>query len=150
MFVVASKMDEEGAEERKKEFDRQLGFVSYPLSSITHEGLNEILFAAKKAIDETEAFPLKGMDKADTMRVYDAHEEKEDEFRVEVDENGRFLILGDSVLLKVSLINVKTDEGMARLIRYLDRIGVEAALREAGIQEGDIVKVGDLSFTYTE
>ena len=149
-IVVASKMDEEGAEERKAAFDKALGFESYPLSSLTHKGLDEILFAAKKLIDETPAFPLKGMEKAETMVVYDAHQEKEDAFWLERDERGVFVLRGDSVLFRAGRINTKTDEGVARLVRYLDSIGIEEALREAGAMEGDLVRVGDFTFEYSE
>ena len=149
-IVVASKMDEEGALERKKIFDEKLGFTSLPLSSITHEGLDKILYEAKRLIDITNPFPLKGMEKAETMKIYDAHKEAKDAFRIERVDAHHFEVFGDDVLLKVSLINTKTEEGMERLVRYLQKIGVEEALAKLGANSGDRVKVGSFHFTYQE
>ncbi len=149
-IVVASKMDEDGALERKAEFDKKLGFKSYGVSAYTHEGLKEILERARYLVNVTEPFPLKGMEKAETMKVYDAHKEKKDAFEVLHPDLRHWEIIGDEVLLKVSLINTKQEEGMERLIRYLQKIGIENALRKEGIKEGDDVKIGSFHFTYSE
>ena len=117
---------------------------------MTHKGLDEILYAAKRLIDVTPAFPLKGMEKADTMVVYDAHEERKDAYSLERNEKGVFVLSGEEVLFRAGRISTKTDEGIARLIRYLDSIGIEEALREAGAVEGDLVRVGDFTFEYSE
>ncbi len=148
--VVASKMDEEGAKERKAEFDKKLGFESYGVSAYTHEGLKEILERTRYLVNTTNPFPLKGMEKAETMKIYDAHKEKKDAFEVLHPDLRHWEIVGDDVLLKVSLINTKQEEGMERLIRYLQKIGVENALRKEGIKEGDQVRVGSFTFTYSE
>ena len=49
-----------------------------------------------------------------------------------------------------SIINLSTDEGVAKLISYLDKIGVEDALRKKGAQNGDTVKIGEYEFEYND
>jgi len=39
---------------------------------------------------------------------------------------------------------------LALLVKYLDSIGIEKALKEKGITEGDIVHLGDYTFEYSE
>ena len=65
-------------------------------------------------------------------------------------EDGYFEILGERVIRTYKLINIKTDEGMDRLLAYLDRIGVDEKLREAGAKTGDTVILDDFEFEYYE
>lgn len=149
-IVVASKMDEEGAEERKEAFDKALGKKSMPLSSLTHKGMEAILKKAADILASTPAFPLKGMENLSKVKVYDGHEDEGPLFKIRKDKAGFYSIEGEKVLLKASLINTKTDEGLAQLVRYLDSIGVEEALKKAGAVEGDEVRLGDFRFDYSE
>ena len=72
------------------------------------------------------------------------------EFQVVRREDGYFEILGERVIRTYKLINIKTDEGMDRLLAYLDRIGVDEKLREAGAKTGDTVILDDFEFEYYE
>ena len=41
-------------------------------------------------------------------------------------------------------------EGMDKLIKYLNKIGVDEALHKAGAKDGDTVKLCDFEFEYFE
>jgi GTP-binding protein len=148
-IVVASKMDYEGAEERKAEFDKKLGFKSMPLCSLTHKGVDAIMKKAMDLIEKTPIFPLKGMEEAGTFKIYDGHEESRPPFSLTRTGPHSFLIDGDEVTRVASIMNTKSDEGMMRLIKYLYSIGIEEALIKAGAEDGDEVSLGDLRFEYT-
>ena len=49
-----------------------------------------------------------------------------------------------------NLINISTDEGMLRLLTYLNKIGVDDKLHEIGAKTGDTVKIADFEFEYYE
>lgn len=149
-IIVSTKMDEEGAKERKEAFDKALGKKSLPLSSLTHLGLEKILTKAADLLDTTKTFPLKGMENLSKIKVYDGHENKGPLFKILRNGNNGWMIVGDEVLLKASIINTKTDEGLAQLVKYLDSIGVEEALKAAGAKDGDEVRLGDFRFDYSE
>ena len=149
-IIVSTKMDEEGAKERKEAFDKALGKKSLPLSSLTHLGLEKILTQAADLLDTTKTFPLKGMENLSKIKVYDGHEDKGPMFKILRNGNNGWMIVGDEVLLKASIINTKTDEGLAQLVKYLDSIGVEEALKAAGAKDGDEVRLGDFRFDYSE
>lgn len=146
-IVVASMMDLEGAEELKKGFDKKLGFESYPLCSFTHEGLDKILTEAKRKIDETPFFPIKGVGEEGIIKVYDAHKDGEDFDAVKIQE-GVWKIEGKKLELRASLINTSTEEGEEQLIKLLNSVDVDSKLKEAGAKDGDEVWIGDFAFTY--
>ena len=105
---------------------------------------------AYELITKTPLFPLKGMEIAGNFKVYDAHlQEKKESFSIVKAKEGYFKIEGEEALKTYSLINTSTDEGVEKLIRYLDKLGVEEALEKAGARNGDEVSIGDFSFTYT-
>lgn len=151
-IVVATKMDEDGAEERKKEFDEKLGFVSIGISALTNQGIDEVLYKAMDLIEITPEFPLKGMHEEGKIKVYDAHldESKKSMYEIKRINDHTFQIVGEKVERTYSIINNKTDQGIRRLINYLDSIGVEKALKKAGAKDGDTVILKDFEFEYTE
>lgn len=149
-IVVASMMDLEGAEERKAEFDRKLGFASRPLSSFSREGLSAILEEAATLIERTPLFPIKGAE-SEGYKVYDAHAEAlKKEVHIERVNAHYFEIKGEELEGKAALINTSRDEGMEQLMLLLERYGVEKKLQEANVKEGDTVAIGKVEFLYSE
>ena len=150
-IVVATKMDEEGAEERKEEFDKKIGFKSLPLSSLTHAGVQELLEKTKHLIDETPDFPLKGQTEDSGIKVYDAHLDgarHEHEFEIVSEGAREWRIIGESVVKTYRLINVSTDAGISKLVKYLDNLGIEEELERLGAKNGDTVYIDDFAFEY--
>lgn len=147
-IVVASMMDMEGAEERKALFDKQLGFKSLPLSSLTHAGVDALMKKTMDLIEVTPEFPLKGLE-GGGIKVYDAHLEKEKETYEILEVKPHFWkIQGPKVEKEYQLINLSTEEGMGKLVAFLEKIGVEDKLASLGAQDGDTVALGDFEFTY--
>jgi GTP-binding protein len=147
-IVVASLMDSDGADERRKAFEKKAKVKTYPLCSLTHEGVSDIVKKAEELIATTPEFPLKGLETGG-LKVYDGHLEKEPEFRIEKIRAGYFRVVGEKVEYMQKTTNLKNDDGVARLIHYLDRIGVEEALKKAGAKDGDTIVLGSFEFEYT-
>ena len=85
------------------------------------------------------------------MKVYDAHLDKKDEpFAILRPSEHLFVITGEEVTKKYGLINLSTDQGVAQLIGYLQRLGIDEALREKGAKDGDLVRLCDFEFEYIE
>ena len=152
-IVVATKMDEEGAEERKAAFEKATGVTCIGISALTDEGIEELMKKTYELITKTPAFPIKGMKEEEEggMKVYDAHKDmKEADFAILRPSEHVFVITGEEVTKKYGLINLSTDQGISQLIRYLNRIGVDDALREKGAKPGDIVRLCDFEFEYLD
>ena len=150
-IVVASKMDEEGAEERKKEFDRKLGFESLPLSALTEDGVVPLMKKAYRLIQDTPEFPLyiAQSEQVGGMKVYDAHNDtSKTDFFILHPKDHLFIISGEKITKEYGLYNLSTDQGVARLISYLNKIGIEEALIEKGAVNGDTVQLCDFEFEF--
>lgn len=151
-IIVASKMDEPGADELLKKFEQQLNIDVdiYPISALTDEGLKELLDEMYRTLQETPPFPLyapSGEDLA-TYRVYDAATIEEVPFNIIRLDAHTYEIVGDEVVNTYRRYNLSTDEGMLRLLQYLRKIGVDDKLDELGLEDGDTVLLDDFEFEY--
>lgn len=70
------------------------------------------------------------------------------DFQIVQDAQGRYLIQGERVIRTKRLINLSTDEGLDRLIAYLDRIGVNQRLAQLDAPDGATVVLDDFEFEY--
>ncbi|MCR5491891.1 MAG: GTPase ObgE [Bacilli bacterium] len=153
MIVVASKMDSEGAEERKKEFDAKLGFESYGISALTDDGVSLLMKKVFELVHKTPEFPLyvPGEEEGG-IKVYDAHldQSKGPVYTISRPSEHVFVIQGEEVEARYNRMNLSTDQGIAKLISYLNSIGIEEALKAKGAQDGDEVRLCDFVFEYTD
>lgn len=150
LIIVASKMDEEGADDKLNEFKKKVKQDVVALSSLTHEGVDELVNKCHELISKTDPFPLMGTEEKVATRVYNAYKDQKPIFEVVKEKDHVFRLVGESIERTYSLINISTDEGMMRLINYLRKIEVEEALKEAGAEDGDSVFLCDFEFEYLE
>ena len=147
-IIVASKMDEENSKEKLEKFKKAIAQEVYPISSLTHEGLDKLIKKIDEVLSSTPEFALEE-DKNESYKVYDAHEDKPI-FEIVREKEHVFRIKGESIERTYSLINISTDEGLMRLINYLRKVGVEEALKEKGATSGDSVFLCDFEFEYLD
>ena len=146
-IVVASKMDEEGSEEKLKEFESKLNKPVIPISCISEENLDKVLYKCVELLKDAPIWPVyKEEDKEEVFNLND----EEDIFDIVKRKEGYYEIIGDRVIRTYNLINISTDEGMLRLLTYLNKIGVDEKLHEIGARTGDTVKIADFEFEYYE
>ena len=152
-IVVATKMDEEGAEERKADFDKKTGIESIGISAITDENVSFLMKKIFEMIQKTPEFAPYSVpdEEIGGLKVYDAHlDAPKDPFEIVHPSDHLFIITGEEVTKKYALINLSTDAGVAQLISYLGRIGIDEALKEKGAKDGDTVRIQDFEFDYYE
>jgi GTPase len=134
------------AEWRERLGDGALGVLS--ASSATGEGLGELRDRILSSLPETApARPEGGTQQAEfeaEHRVY--RPVGEGGYAVEREEDGGFRITGRGVELLFERHDIKNEEALAYLEQRLNEIGVVAALRAAGFEPGDDVRVGDHEF----
>ncbi len=65
-----------------------------------------------------------------------------DAFAIDVDEDGVFRVRGPRIERIAAQTNFDVEESAERFQRDLARMGIEAELRRAGIQPGDLVRIG--------
>ena len=76
--------------------------------------------------------------------------EKEEQFRIEIAEDGAFEITGAWAHVIMESTNFDDRDSLSYFQRSMVNAGVIDALKAAGIKEGDTVRIGDLEFDYVE
>jgi len=154
-LVVLSKRDLLPGEEVERavaEWRRRLGeraVAVLAVSAATGEGLDELRGAILANLpDEAPARPerrdLGPAEFEAEHRVY--RPVGEGGYSVERESDGGFRVLGRGVELLFERHDLKNEEALAYLEQRLNEIGVVAALRAAGFQPGDDVRVGEHEF----
>jgi GTP-binding protein len=149
-IIVASQMDIPGADEKLADFKAALGtgHTIYPISSVTHQGVQTLLQATAQAIDEVEAEqPAVKPVQAEKTYVF---KQPENDLRVEKLEDHVFEVHGQKVERLVQMTNLDHQDGVMRLARQLKNLGVDEALRQQGAVDGDDVYIGDFSFEFIQ
>jgi len=146
-IIVASKMDEEGAEKRLKEFKDKVGKEVIAISSLGDMNLQLVLYKCSELLENAPTWSV--FEEEDKEQVFNLDEE-EKIFDIKKINEHTFEIVGERVTRTYNLINISTDEGMMRLITYLNKIGVDDKLHELGAVDGDTVKLQDFEFEYID
>jgi GTPase len=125
------------------------------VSSATGEGVSELRQAILAALPEEPSPPegTKSLSVAGGAPAAEFEAEHrvyrpvgEGGYSVQREEDGGFRVLGRGVELLFERHDLKNEEALAYLERRLNEIGVVAALRAAGFEPGDDVRVGEHEF----
>ena len=150
--IAANKVDviypdgEDPIQRLKDEFEPQ-GVKVFPISAVTGKGVKELLYHVKSLLDsiekkqiifEQEFFP-EDMLLAENL-PYTVEQDPEDEHR--------FIIEGPKIEKMLGYTNLDSEKGFAFFQRFLKDTGILDELEQAGIQEGDTVKMYGFEFDY--
>lgn len=144
--VVCNKMDLTGAEEnlaRMKEHVAPLGYPVFAVSAATHQGFDALLDYTADRLEELP--PVQHF----TEEIDLDEEIKPSTFEVQKDGDV-YEVIGTSMERLLDSVNFDDEESMNWFHRTLRRWGVIDALRNAGAQEGDTVRIGDMEFDFVE
>ncbi len=135
------------AEWRERQGDDALGVLA--VSSATGEGLGELRGRILAALDELpEARPSVASTEPSEFeaehRVY--RPVGEGGYAIEREGEGAYRVTGRGVELLFERHDIANEEALAYLEQRLNEIGVIAALRAAGFEPGDEVRVGEHEF----
>ncbi|WP_040228936.1 GTPase ObgE [Bhargavaea cecembensis] len=151
--VVANKMDMPESEINLAEFKEQIpeDVRIFPISAVTRQGLSELLYAIADLLDETPEFPLHDPAEVEESRhvLYKFEGEKED-FTITRDDDGVYVVRGAGVERLFKMTDFSRDESVRRFARQLRGLGVDDALRQRGVQNGDAVRIMDFEFEFVE
>ena len=120
----------------------------FPISAVAHKGLDDLFDAVA---DELEKHVHDETKFKQEFFVEDMEDKVDDSpFTVEKISEGEFAVKGRGVERMIGYTAIDTEKGFAFLQRYLEEKGINKALIEAGIQDGDVVYIYDQSFVYYE
>ena len=145
-IIVANKMDMPDSIENLKEFKKKVNKEVLEISGLTGQGIEDLLITIANKLEEIEEVNLYEEDEIESHILYKFKEEQP--FTIEK-EDDKYVIHSEKIE-KLFKMTKFTDEGMRRFSNKLRRMGVDEELQKMGIEEGDIVKILDFEFEYTE
>lgn len=146
-IVIANKMDLPGALENLERFKREVNVEVYPISAVTKEGIDQVLYRLADILDEVKKEPLYDEEKFESHILYKFEEEKPFEI---TNEDGVWVIKGEKVEKILKMTKFQTDESILRFANKLRKLGIDDKLRELGASDGDTVRILDLEFEFQD
>lgn len=140
-IIVANKIDSMQDESLYKELEKlakKENLEIYKISAATKQGVDELMDVVAKELKE---LPKEELIDYEDRKVYTLEEEKEG-FEI-TREKDMWVVDGPSVQRLMSRVNLEDNESMYYFQKNLDALGVNAALKKAGVKEGDTVRVVD-------
>lgn len=146
-IVVATKMDVMQDEGNLKELEnivKEKNLEFFKISAVTGSGLDELMNYVAEIVKN---LPREEIFDNDENKLYTL-EEEEEQFKIEKINEGEFYVSGPAVERLMGRVNIGDNESFAYLQRMLKKLGIEDALKENGIREGDTVKILEWHFEY--
>lgn len=109
------------------------------VSAVTGENVRELLFAAYHALRRVKASP---QPQEDEMPVYGPPSDP-DEFEILRDPDGVWRVEGEGIERAAAMTYWEHDEAVRRFQRLMSRVGLDEALRKAGVARGESVRIGE-------
>ena len=145
-IVVLNKMDLPMVAEKlptlSKRFEEE-GIELMPISAVSHMNLKELMW---KAWHQLQELPVEAVEQS--LPVYRS-EEDPDAFEVEKTDEG-YIVTGKRIERAAAMTFFDQPGSVRRFQRFMAGIGVDKALREAGIQEGESVFIGDWELAWQD
>ena len=143
-IIVANKMDGDEAEENLKKFKEKLGDQKvFPIIAPIHEGIDAVLYAVADALETAPDFFNQEEEQESVLYTY---KEEEKPFTIHNKGNGVWEVTGKKVERLVQMASFTTDDGFQRFALQIRNMGIDDALREAGCEDGDTVRLYDFEF----
>ena len=152
--IVFTKMD---LVENKAKIDEFVARHSkeYPIfftSCLDEKSLNDLANNLIRIVEEAKENEKKTRFLGDEKEVVYSAKDFDNgpipDYQIIQDAEGRYLIQGERVIRTKRLINLSTDEGLDRLIEYLDKIGINQRLAALDAPAGSTVVLDDFEFEY--
>ena len=151
MVIVANKADLMSEADRDAAIARLAeaypGVKIFAMSAATDPDLNALIYHLADVLD---AIGPVEYNEEDFDEVEDVPVKEEAPFRVQKIGPDAYEVVGPEIEGLVGRTQFDRDEAVERFMKILDNMGIEKALRAAGIQDGDTVVVGPMAFDYLE
>lgn len=147
-IVLANKMDLPGAEENLARFKSLVDVPVYPISAYMNEGLNEPLYKIADLLATETQTVFEDVQDQQVLYRYDGKEERG--YEVHNEGNGLYVLTGKKIERLVQMTSFSSDDALKRFALKLKNMGIDDALRKAGCQDGDTVRILDFEFEFSD
>lgn len=156
--IVANKMDMPDATENLQTFKEKIAASQdefadpipiFPISSVTHKGIDVLLDATADLVETTPEFPLYGDEMEEEVVEYRFTAAAPD-FTISRDPDTTWVLSGEKLEKLFKMTNFDHEESVLRFTRQMRGMGIDDALREKGAQNGDTVRIDDFEFEFVD
>jgi GTP-binding protein len=147
--VAVNKMDLPAVAEAWPRWRAELasrGVTALRISALARSGLDELVAAVRAALVRADA---QAVPEPEALPVYRLVPDPT-EFTVQRDPDGAWRVQGKAVERSAHMTYWEHDEAVRRFQRLLSRLGVERALKDAGAESGDTVRIGDYELEWQD
>ena len=146
-IVVLNKLDLPEARAVWPTVEQQMQRLDLPamaISAVTGENVQTLLYRAMEMLD---ALPVAADEPVEEIIEITPQPDRK-AFRIEQIEPGTWRVSGHEVERTARMTKWDYYEAALRFQRILNALGITDALREAGIQDGDTVKIGNIELVW--
>lgn len=148
-IIVANKMDMPKAEANLKRFKKELGIDNIiAISALTKNNLNELLYTIADKLEE-----VKNMEEIvtpqDTVVEYN-FTEPEAPFTITLEEDDVYNVTGPAIKRLLDKFDISTEANARLFAKKLRTMGVDEALRQKGVKNGDTVRILNYEFEFMD
>ena len=151
-IIVLNKMDMREVVEKWPSLKKQLkdkGYHDiYSISAITNQGLKPVLFKAAELLAEVPTYEYRTPLDENETPVYRITKDPQDYFILRTERGWR--LSGEALERAAAMTYWEHFQSIRRFQRILEAMGIDKSLREAGIQPGDSVFIGDHELEWEE
>ncbi|MBC8573746.1 GTPase ObgE [Jingyaoa shaoxingensis] len=144
--AIYAEEDEDPIQKLKDEFEPQ-GIKVFPISAVTGQGLKELLYYVRDLLNELPQEPVVFEQEffPDEVRIddnlpYTVTKSEEDDHT--------YIVEGPKIEKMLGYTNLESEKGFLFFQNFLKDTGILQELEDAGIQEGDTVRMYGLAFDY--
>ena len=157
-IVAANKIDlinfEDSNDEAVKKYNDFISKVQIegkkviPISAATGKGINELMYSALNELNEYD----KNLETIDDIPLFDFSNDDADykTLNAYIDDDGAFVLEGKQLTKIFNSTNFNDISSLRYLYKYIVKNGGIKKLKKLGLKEGDIIKVNDYEFEFTE
>lgn len=147
-LVVANKSDllfDESIYENFKKTMEEKGYEVFKMSAATRDGVDQVIDRVSQLLNEVEEVELVSQEE-----MYRPELDVDDEagLKIEVDKDGIYVVTGKELRRIMYSVNFDDMESLQFFQAQMEAKGVFDMLREAGIEDGDTVKIYELEFEF--
>ncbi len=147
-IVVANKSDllfDETIYENFKKTMEEKGYEVFKMSAVTRDGVDQVIDRVSQLLNEVEEVELVSQEE-----MYRPELDVDDEggLKVEIDEDGIYVVTGKELRRIMYSVNFDDMESLQFFQAQMESKGVFDMLRQAGIEDGDTVKIYELEFEF--
>jgi len=147
-IVALNKIDQPEVQEKLRDIQKKFKKLKVELktiSALARTNTREILIEAYRKLEETP--PLEQVEMP--LPVYKPKEDPRD-FVVKREGSNEWRVSGAAIERAASMTYWQHDGSVRRFQKIMATLGIEEALRQAGVQEGDTVSIGEFELEWQD